>query len=56
MASGVFAETEIVKQVKVMAGEPLTQMTQDQWNSLYKAFSEHCPALYQDLIRLNFGV
>ena len=55
VASGLFAETEIVKQVKVMSGEPLKQMTQDQWDSLFKVFCEHFPALYHDLIRLNFN-
>ena len=54
-ASGRFAETEIVKRVKEMASEPLTQMTNDQWESLYKVFSEHYPALYHDLIRQNFN-
>ena len=38
-----------------MASEPLTQMTNDQWESLYKVFSEHYPALYHDLIRQNFN-
>lgn len=55
MASGQFAETEIVKQVKVMSGEPLTQMTQDNWDSLYKVFCEHFPTLCHDLIRQNFN-
>lgn len=54
-ASGQFAETGIVKRVKIMAGEPLTQMTQDQWESLYKVFFEHYPALCHDLIRQNFN-
>lgn len=54
-ASGQFSETEIVKRVKEMAGEPLTQMTNDLWESLYKVFSEHYPSLYHDLIRRNFN-
>ena len=54
-ASGQFSETEIVKRVKEMAGEPLTQMTNDLWESLYKVFSEHYPSLYHDLIRQNFN-
>ena len=53
--SGLFAETEIVKQVKAMSVEPQRQMTQDQWESLYKAFCEHFPALSRDLISLNIN-
>ena len=53
--SGLFAETEIVKQVKTMSVEPQRQMTQDQWESLYKAFCEHFPALSRDLISLNIN-
>ena len=53
--SGLFAETEIVKQVKAMSVEPQRQMTQDQWESLYKTFCEHFPALSRDLISLNIN-
>ena len=45
----MFEETEIVKQVKALAENPLVQLTSDHWRSLLQAFSQHFPALRREL-------
>ena len=50
-ASGMFAETEIVKNVKALANNPFAQLTSDQWHSLLQTFFQHFPSLHRELIR-----
>ena len=50
-----FINSEIVKQVKTIADNPLLNLSGEQWNMLYDAFSECFPILYRDLVRLHLN-